>query len=65
MESRDIKLDNKRIIMTVMRTNGTLLNASTYKVDIQTEFQLDTRENSKYIQLYTKSGVSERETKFD
>lgn len=65
MESRDIKLDNKRIIMTVMRTNGTLLNASTYKVDIQTEFQLDTRENSKYIQLYTKSGASERETKFD
>lgn len=36
-----------------MRLNGTLLNASTHKVDVQTEFQLDTRENRKCMQSST------------
>lgn len=48
-----------------MRPNETLLNASTYKVNVQTEFQLDTRENSKRIQSSRKISAGEHETKFD
>lgn len=59
------KLDNKRIIVMGYAPNGTLLNASTYKVNVQTEFQLDTRENNKRIQSSRKISAGERETKFD
>lgn len=45
-----------------MRLNGTLLNASTHKVDVQTVPVRHTRKSQVYAIEY---GAGERETKFD